>query len=63
MTMFYNYAGHALVFINLLGMMLAVFPQYREKKLKFLKEQGYYLWQDQLVSAAEIAVGVMLISL
>ena len=59
----YKVFGHALILVNILGYLMVIFPGYRTKKLKFIKESGYHLWQEQLVSILEIALGILLISI
>ena len=59
----YHVFGHFLILVNLLSYVMVVSSEYRKKKLELIKQNGYYLWQDQLVTVAEVALGVLLISI
>lgn len=59
----YHYFGHLLILFNLISIALDVFPSLRKVKFDLIEKNGYKLWHEQLVTCAEIAIGIALIRL
>ena len=59
----YHFFGHFLIFFNLLYIALMLFPSIQKVQLDLIKKNSYKLWHEQLVTCAEIAIGIALIRL